>query len=343
MIKIDGSYGEGGGQILRTAVGLSVLTNTPIRINNIRKNRKNPGIKPQHYSSIKIAQKLCDANLEGCKIGSKKIVFEPNKIESKRIEFDIGTAGSITLAFQSIILACIRSNSINTIHLKGGTDVKWSPSWDFFTNVFLNLLKKMGINIDYNLINRGYYPKGGGEAEIKIDKVEKINPFVVKSNQDFSEVNGLINISKLPDHISKRIKHTIIKKSIKKNLKTSIEIDKKDSFSPGVGVTLWSKTDDTAVGSAVIGEKGVSSEEVATKAINRIIKDITSDSTVDVYAFDQIIPYMALACKNGVSECNVRKISKHSETNMWLVKKFLDVKFDIKKQEKSYKINVTRS
>mgnify|MGYP006291849009 FL=1 len=343
MIKIDGSYGEGGGQILRTAIGLSVITNESIEIYNIRKNRANPGIKPQHYSSIKIVKKLCNAEVEGLEIGSKKIVFKPGKIKSGKFKFDIGTAGSVTLAFQSIILDCINSNSTNTIRLIGGTDVKWSPSWEFFTNVFLNLLKKMGINIDYNLINRGYYPKGGGEAEIKIEKVEKIKPFIVNSNLDFSKINGLINISKLPDHISKRIKHTIIKHSIKKNLKTSIEIDKKESFSPGVGVTLWSKTDYTALGSAVIGEKGVSSEEVGKKCISRIIDDIISESTVDVYTFDQIIPYMALACKNGVSECYVRKISRHSETNMWLVKKFLDVKFDIKKEEKSYKINVTRS
>jgi len=340
LIEIDGAHGEGGGQILRTAVGLSVLTNKSIKIYNIRKNRPNPGIKHQHYSSIKIVQQLCNAEVKGLEIGSKKIVFKPGKIKPGKFKFDIDTAGSMTLAFQSIILGCLKSASTNTIHLTGGTDVKWSPTWEFFTNVFLNLLKKMGINVDYNLIKRGYYPRGGGKAEIKIEKVEKIKPFIVKSNQIFSEIKGLVNISKLPDHISKRIKHSVVKQAINEDLKTSIKVDKKDSFSPGVGVTLWSETKDTVIGSAVIGKKGVSSEEVGKKAIDRIIKDISSESNVDFYAFDQIIPYMALACKNGVSECTVRKISNHSETNIWLVKKFLDVEFKIEKKDKHYNVKV---
>lgn len=342
MIKIDGSYGEGGGQILRTAIGLSVLTDKPIEIFNIRKNRPNPGIKTQHYSSIDILKQICGAEVKGLDISSKKIFFKPGKIKAGKFEFDIGTAGSITLAFQSIILGCLKSDKKNTIKITGGTDVKWSPSWDFFTNVFLKLIKRMGICVEPELIKRGYYPKGGGEARITIEKVIDINPFVVTSKQDFSKINGIINISKLPDHISKRIKHACIKETMKKDIKVSIEVEKKDSFSPGVGVTLFSETKNTVLGSSVIGEKGVTSEEVGKKASQKIISDIISDATVDVYAFDQIIPYLALACEKGESEIIVRKISNHAETNMWLVKKFLDVEFDIKKQEKSYKISVSK-
>lgn len=342
MIKIDGSYGEGGGQIFRTAIGLSVLTEKPVEIFNIRKNRPNSGIKPQHYSSINIVKKMCDAEVEGLDISSKKIVFKPGKIKAGKFEFDIGTAGSITLAFQSVILSCLNSDKKNTIKLIGGTDVKWSPSWDFFTNVFLKLIRKMGVCVEPKLIKRGYYPKGGGEAEITIHKVSKIDPFVVNKKQDFSKINGIINISKLPDHIFKRIKRTILKETTKKDIMTSIDVDKYDSFSPGVGVTLFSETKNTVTGSSVIGEKGVTSEEVAKKASNRILNDIESNATVDVYAFDQIIPYIALACENGESEIIARKISNHAETNMWLVKKFLDVEFDIKKQEKSYKISVSK-
>lgn len=341
MIKIDGSYGEGGGQILRTAIGLSVYTDTPIEIYNIRKNRPNPGIKPQHYTAISSVQKLCNAKVDYLEIGSNKLFFKPNKINPGKFKFDIGTAGSITLAFQTIILGCLKSDKKNTIELSGGTDVKWSPSWTFFTNVFLNLLSKMGINIEARLINRGYYPKGGGKGEIKIEKISKIKPFFVNSKQDFSTIKGIINISKLPDHISKRINHTIIKNTTKNNLKIYINVLKNDSYSPGVGVTLWSETKDTVIGSSVIGEKGVTSEEVGKKVSNRIIKDILSNSTVDVYSFDQIIPYIAIACKNGDSEIIVRKLSKHAETNMWIVKKFLDVEFEIIEQEKNFRVIVS--
>ena len=258
MIKIDGSYGEGGGQILRTAIGLSVLTDRPVEIFNIRKNRPNPGIKPQHYSSINIVKKICDAEVKGLDISSKKIIFKPGKIKAGKFEFDIGTAGSITLAFQSVILGCLKSDKKNTIKLIGGTDVKWSPSWDFFTNVFLKLIKKMGVCVEPVLIKRGYYPKGGGIAKITIDKVADINPFIVKSKQDFSKIKGIINISKLPDHIFKRIKHTCIKETMKKDIRASIEVEKEDSFSPGVGVTLFSEIKNTVLGSSVIGEKGIS-------------------------------------------------------------------------------------
>ncbi len=341
MIKIDGSFGEGGGQILRTAIGLSVYTDTPIEIYNIRKNRRNPGIKPQHYTAISSVQKICNAELDFLEIGSNKLFFKPGEIKPGKFKFDIGTAGSITLAFQPIILGCLKSNKKNTIELSGGTDVKWSPSWDFFTKVFLNLLNKMRINIEARLINRGYYPKGGGKGEIKIEKVRNIKPFFVNSKQDFEDIKGIINISKLPDHISKRINHTIIKNATKNNLRTSIDIEKNNSFSPGVGVSLWSETKETVLGSTVMGEKGVTSEEVGKKASNRIIKDILSNSTVDIYSFDQIIPYLAIASKNKDSEIIVRKISKHAETNMWLVKKFLDVEFEIIEQEKNFKIRIS--
>jgi len=339
LIKIDGSYGEGGGQILRTALGLSVLTNKPVEIYNIRKNRSNPGIKPQHFSAIKIIQQICDAETSGLSVGSNKLVFKPNEVKQGKYNFDIGTAGSVTLVFQAIILSVLNSNKKIEFNLVGGTDVKWSPSWDFFEKVFLGLLNKIGVKVESNLKKRGYYPKGGGEAYIKINPVSKIIPLKLQ-NSNFNKVQGLVHISDLPDHINKRIKHTAVKTLLKEDINAEIHTQRCQTNSPGVGITLWIKNSNMFLGSCVIGERGVSSETVGKKAAEKIINETEKNATLDVYSFDQIVPYLALASEKGISKCYISRVSKHAETNMWLVKKFLDVDFDLIYKDKGIEVNV---
>ena len=342
MIEIDGSYGEGGGQILRNTIALSTITKKPVKITNIRANRPNPGIKAQHYVAIKSIQKLCDAEVEGLEIGSSKITFYPGEIKGGRYRFDIGTAGSITLVFQACILASVQTKKPIKITLTGGTDVKWSPAWDYFEHVFLPLLHKTGVDVKPHLVKRGYYPKGGGEAEIEIKPIETIKPLKLSDHQVFSEVKGIVHIGSLPENISTRIKHTVIKTLLKKAFMTSIKIDKSKTLSPGTGVTLWAESKDTILGVAVLGEKGVTSEEVGEKAVLNIIREIESGATLDVYAFDQLLPYMVLACKNGVSSCKIRELSNHASTNMWLLQQFFDVDFEALQNETNIHIKIRR-
>lgn len=340
MIKIDGSYGEGGGQILRNAIALSTITKNPVKIVNIRANRPNPGIKAQHYVAIKSIQEMCDAEVEGLEIGSSELTFSPGEIKGGKYKFDIGTAGSITLVFQACILATVKTQESITITLTGGTDVKWSPTWDYFEHVFLPLLSKTGMNVKAHLIKRGYYPKGGGEAKIEIQPIETIKPLKLSDNQEFTEIKGIVHIGSLPDNISNRIKHSVIKTLLKKAFMTSIEVDKSKTLSPGTGVTLWAESKDTILGAAVLGEKGVTSEEVGEKAALSIVKEIESNATLDIYAFDQILPYMVLACENDESSCRVRELSNHASTNMWLLQQFFDVNFEAVQNETNIHIKV---
>jgi RNA 3'-phosphate cyclase len=333
LITIDGSYGEGGGQILRNAVALSTITNKPVKITDIRANRPNPGIKAQHYVALKSIAEICNAETKGLEIGSTSVTFKPGKIKGGKYKFEVGTAGSITLAFQAIILSMLKTKEPVTISLTGGTDVRWSPSWNYFENVFLPLIKKMGVNVFPRLILRGYYPKGGGEAVITINPVKKIQPLKIDKPEYHSEVNGLINISNLPDHIIARMKKTVIKTLLKNDLQTKIDVDQSTSLSPGVGVTLWSKPKDTIIGCAVLGEKDISSEEIGKKVSETLFKEIEAETTLDVHAFDQVLPYMALAKGNGVSKCIVRELSSHASTNMWLIQQFLDVNFEALQSE----------
>ena len=338
MLTIDGSHGEGGGQILRYAIALSVFSKKDVLIKNIRAKRPKPGLRPQHLTAISCMKTLCNANVEGLFIGSSNLLFKPKDITTGYYNFDIGTAGSITLIFQACILSALKSKSIINIKIKGGTDVKWSPSWAYFTNVFLPIICSMGIKIDFELIKRGYYPKGGGEALIKIHTIKNINSIKLENNNYFDNISGIIHVSNLPEHIVKRIKHSAIQQAVKNNLQISIRIDESPALSPGVGVTIWSKSGFSILGSCFLGEIGIPAEKIGIDAVNLLIEEIKSKATIDSYAFDQILPYMVIA--KDTSICHVKKLSNHSNTAIWLLKQFFDFKIDISRHENSIFIKV---
>jgi RNA 3'-phosphate cyclase len=283
---------------------------------------------------------MCNAETTGLEIGSPTLTFKPNDFKGGDYKFDIGTAGSITLAFQAIILASLKAKEPVTIKLTGGTDVKWSPSWDYFKNVFLNLLQKTGINVDAKLLKRGYYPKGGGIAEITIHPCINIKPLILDDFKEYKNVNGIINISNLPDYISTRIKNTAIKTLLKNDIISSLEIDQTESLSPGTGITIWSNNNNSILGSAFLGERGLRSEEIGKNAVMNLLKEIKSEVTLDSYALDQLLPYMTLAKKNGKSTCIVQNISTHAQTIMWLIQQFFDIDFQAKQVENNIVISI---
>jgi RNA 3'-terminal phosphate cyclase (ATP) len=336
VLTIDGSYGEGGGQIVRTAVALSVITKRPIEITNIRAGRPITGLRPQHYAALSCLRTICDADVEGLSVHSTNLRFTPHDIKPGTFTFDIGTAGSMTLVFQACLLSAFHASAPLTIFLRGGTDVRWCPSWDYFTHVFLQLISKIGIRTDVKLFKRGYYPTGGGEASLTIHPVEKLVPFSAQDPQSFTEMSGIIHRANLPDHISTRMKHAAIKIAMKQNLHSSIQVETAPSSSSGTGITLWSVSDQTILGSTVLGEKTVSAEIVGETAANHLIQEIRSGATLDCYAIDQMLPYFILAPKG--STCLVREISNHTQTNMWLIKQFFPVDFEVTAQQNVHRV-----
>lgn len=338
MLSIDGSYGEGGGQIVRTAVALSVLTNTPISITNIRANRPVPGLRPQHYTAVSCMQSMCQAKTEGLAIGSSKLTFTPGAILPGSYTFDVGTAGSITLVFQTCLLSALRTTVPITIRLKGGTDVRWAPSWDYFAHVFLPLIHKIGVNTEIHLQSRGYYPAGGGDATMTISPTERLRPFQVIDPQSFSEMHGIINIAGLPDHIATRMKHAAMKTALNHHLQAFLQVEPSSSASSGTGIVVWSETDETVLGANVLGEKGVSAEQIGESAATQLCQEIVSGATVDHYAIDQLLPYLVYAPKG--SSCLVRQLSNHAYTHMWLLKQFFPVTFELAQQQQCMRIAV---
>jgi RNA 3'-terminal phosphate cyclase (ATP) len=338
MLEIDGSYGEGGGQIVRTAVALSVLTNQPIHIQNIRANRPIPGLRPQHFTALSCIQALCDAEVDGLSINSKTLKFTPHTIKPGNYSFDVGTAGSMTLVFQACLLSGLKTPGPLTIHLQGGTDVRWAPSWDYFASVFLPLVKKLGVNAEVRLIKRGYYPTGGGEAVLTIHPTDHLVSFQVDEPQLFHEMQGIIHLANLPDHIGTRMKHAAIRTAVQHDLRSSLRIDAAPSSSPGTGITLWSTSEATILGSTILGEKKISAELVGEQAARQLLQEITSGATLDLYAIDQLLPYLAYAPKQ--STCLIRELSTHTNTNMWLMKQFFPVDFEVSPQQNIMRITV---
>ena len=336
MLLIDGSYGEGGGQIVRTAVALSVLIRQPIKITNIRAQRPIPGLRPQHYTALACIQKICDAEVEGVSVNSTSLTFTPRDIKPGTYTFDIGTAGSMTLVFQACLLSAFHTSTPLTIKLRGGSDVRWAPSWDYFASVFLPLISKIGIKTETKLVKRGYYPTGGGEAILTIYPTEKLIPFHAEEPQNFTEMHGIIHRANLPEHISTRMKHAAINIAMNNNLRSNIQIDATVSSSPGTGITLWSASGPTILGSTLLGEKTISAQVVGETAANQLIHEIKSGATIDRYAIDQILPYLVLAPKG--SACLIREISNHTKTNMWLIKQFFNIDFEVTPQQTAMRV-----
>lgn len=327
MIHIDGSYGEGGGQILRYGIALSVYTKQPITITDIRAKRDNPGLRPQHFTAVSCIKKICNAQTQGLHIGSKKLMFIPGEIQPDTYYFDIGTAGSICLIFQTCILSLLQTPKPITIHMIGGTDVPWAPTWDYFTNIFLSLLKKMGILITATLTKRGYYPKGAGKATITIQPLQSIKQITFDTTALYETIHATITTSKLPAHIQKRIKHTLIQQSIQQNLQCHIKTNTSDAESPGVVTTLWTSSPNI-LGTTILGKKAVPSEQIAKQAFQNIFNDIKNNTTIDSYAIDQLLPYIALAHESTTA--TLSHLTNHTKTTMWLLQQFFNQNISFK-------------
>ncbi|WMW23858.1 RNA 3'-terminal phosphate cyclase [Methanolobus sediminis] len=334
MIEIDGSYGEGGGQILRTAIALSAIIGEDIHVTNIRRNRPKEGLKPQHLMSIETAGMLCDADIKGAFPGSTDIFFSPSEIKGVNDTISIGTAGSIPLLMQAIMPIAAFAKEKTKLRISGGTDVAWSPSIDYLKEVTLKALKMMGYQADITLIERGYYPKGGGIAEIEI------TPSVLKGFYRTSEnknenniIHGISHCSRLPDHVAKRQAESAIKIIGETGKEADIGITSDNFRSTGSGITLWSGL----CGSVSIGKKGLPAEKVGEYAAKEMLDELLSGAEVDVHLADQLIPYLGLA---GEGSFTVREVSKHCLTNIHITEKMLDVRFSINYGKKKEPVEI---
>jgi RNA 3'-terminal phosphate cyclase (GTP) len=345
MIILDGSSGEGGGQIVRTALALSSLTGQPFRVTNIRSGRQEPGLKAQHVHCVKALQQLCGAKADGAEVGSTELLYVPGKIAAKNLTIDIGTAGSITLLLQAVLLPCMFGQKTHTLTLIGGTDTEWSMPIDYFTNVLIPQYKRL-CGLDVKVLKRGYYPKGGGMVQLTIKPEIKRNEFEtfeafqsILKHKSFSLIeHGELASIKGTSHASKSLagaqvaeRQASAAKQALAHFKVPIDItvEYADTLSTGSGITLWaifSKNYDidvenpVRIGADALGAQGKTSEKVGQEAAEKLIKEIESKAPVDSHLADNLIPLLAL-CKP--SSIKTSHITSHTRTNIQVVEAFL--------------------
>lgn len=338
MIQIDGSVGEGGGQMLRTSVSLSAVTGEPVRISNIRFKRNNPGLAPSHMAALEAVAKISDAEVEGLYRGSKEIMFNPHELLGGNFEFDIGTAGSISLVLLSCIAPAALSKSTVTVNIKGGTDVNWSPPIDYLRMVHFPLLSKFGPFCDLELQSRGFYPEGGGEVTMEISPVPRLSEIAISSPGEVRSIDGIAYAQNLPTDVASRIKQSAIK-ALAGSREVRIETDVRRGQSTGAGIVLAAECDNTMLGANLLGARGVRSEVLGENCSLNLMETIRSGATVDEHMTDQILLYMALA--EGSSTVLAEELTSHAETDIWVIEKFLGKRFVIDRQAKLVRISTT--
>lgn len=354
MLLIDGSYKEGGGQIIRTAMALSVLTQKPFQAVNIRHKRPRPGLKHQHLTCIRALQKLANARAVGVHLGSEMIEFFPGRVRPGLLSLNIGTAGSITLLLQSLMVPVIFADGTVRLKITGGTDTKWSIPMDYFVNVILPVFEIFS-SVKIQRIRRGYYPKGQGFLELLItprfnlqntgnfDEFisllrARVPSFSFTVRSALSEIRGVSAASqqlKRADVARRQAQGAV--QRIAGLFPITIEEQYEQTASIGTVITLWADFRDTTVriGSDALGEKGVRSEKIGEAAAVKLLDFLNSDAAVDPHLADNMIPLLALV---GGS-IKTTEITGHILSNIYVCEKFLDVRFSVNDEKNQLTVN----
>jgi RNA 3'-phosphate cyclase len=261
MLELDGSQGEGGGQTVRTALSLSVITGTPFHITEVRAGRPEPGLKPQHLAGVQLMQRLSSAEVKGASIGSRELTFRPGTLTGGRVEFDVGTAGSLTLLVQTVLPALVTSSKPTELVLTGGTDVRWSPPVDHYRMVLLPLLRRMGAHVELEVVRRGFYPKGGGLVRLRVEG-GPLSPMRLEERGGLVRVRGRACVQNLPEKVADRMLASAAAEVPGMTREREVAVGP----SPGAVLTLAAEYEGTVLGASALGERGVPAERVGREA-----------------------------------------------------------------------------
>ena len=329
FLVIDGSQGEGGGQVLRTALTLSILTQTPIEVINIRAKRNKPGLLRQHLTSVKAAQSISEAKTEGVELGATRIRFSPKKVKPGDYHFSIGTSGSTVLVAQTIFPVLALAQEPSTITFEGGTHNGMSPSLCFFKESYLPALQQMGVNTHVDITSLGFYPAGGGHWRLTIHPTDKLIPIdVLTAGSEFEKEPQRCSfkalMSNLPDFIGQ--KEVAMGRKVL-GWETALgEVEQHHTIGPGNSFQAKIKGNGITSLFEQTGEVGVSSERVAKRCTGRVKKFLKAGAAVEEHLADQLLIPMALA---GGGEFTTTEPSLHTKTNIDVIQNFLDINIQV--------------
>ena len=318
MLHLDGSYGEGGGQILRTALALAAVTRVPVRIEHLRAGRPKPGLRPQHLTAVQALARVCQSEVTGAHLSSQALTFSPGAPQSGHYLVDVaektGSAGAVSLIAQALLPPLLMAGAPTTIILKGGTHVPWSPPVHYLSQVFLPALASLGARVELSLERWGWYPKGGGEIRLKITPARTLVGVEWRSPAAPAAFRALSAASKLPEHVARRQASRLMARLQEI---VPVEIVPASGQDPGSFLFLWGPR----AGFSALGARGKPAEHVADEVAEAYLAFNRSNAALDPHLADQILLYLALA--KGPSTFTTAAVTSHLLTNAWVIEQFL--------------------
>ncbi len=329
MLTIDGSYGEGGGQILRSSLTLSTILSQPFRLLNIRAKRKNGGLAAQHLTAVQAATAICQAKVKGAELGSSELTFEPHSKPMAGVyEFDVaearqgGSAGAATLVLQTVLLPLMLADQASLVTVRGGTHVAWSPPFHYLQEVFLPMMAQLGFQATAELLAWGWYPAGQGEIQVTISaKTPSQFGSDWQQRGALKQIRGLAVAANLTASIAQRMADRASKLLNQAGLPVDIEPQRVRSVSEGAGIFLIAEYEASRAGFSALGQRGKSSEQVAEDAVKKLLAFQQSGAVLDEYLTDQLILPLALA--GQPITVSAACLSPHTLTNIWVAEQFL--------------------
>ena len=340
MLTINGSHGEGGGQVLRTTLALAALTGQAVRIDNIRAGRRKPGLHAQHLTGLLAAARLCNAAVEGACLGSQTLIFRPGSPpQAGEYHFDVaeqrkgGSAGAVTLVLQTVLLPLAWADGPSRVTIRGGTHVAWSPPYQYLERVYLPMLKRMGINARARLTRWGWYPKGGGEVTVAMEGVlgRNLEPQHLLERGELRRLHGLSAYAHLPDHVGERQARQVGKVLQAAGLELAVQVVDATSRSGhgGIGsaLMLFAEGEGWVAGFSALGKRGKPAERVADEAGADFLCWWHSGAAVEMHLADQLI--LPLALTGGPSSFTTCRVTQHLLTNAWVVEQLVPVHVEV--------------
>ena len=322
MLTIDGSFGEGGGQILRSSLALSMITGTPFRIENIRANRDPPGLGRQHLTSVTSAAQVCGAAVDGAELRSKELTFRPGRVTPGDYTFSIGSAGSTTLVLQTVLLALLVGDHGSTLTLEGGTHNPFAPPLDFLDKAFLPLINRMGPRVETALEQPGFAPRGGGRLIATVRPAKALKPFNLLERGPVMRRLAKAVVAGLPRTIAER-ELAVVRERLGWSRDEGEVVELPEAFGPGNIVTLEVESKHVTEVFTGVGTRGVRAEQVAATAAAAAARYLAADVPVGDCLADQLLLPLALA---GGGSYQTLALTRHAETNIAVIQKFLDVR-----------------
>jgi RNA 3'-terminal phosphate cyclase (ATP) len=324
MLVLDGSHGEGGGQILRTAISLAAVLGQAVRLENIRAGRSKPGLRPQHLTAVRALAQVTRAEVRGADLGSQELTFRPGKSQPGDYFFDVaektGSAGSVTLIAQTLLAVLLRAPRPSTLLLRGGTHVPWSPPAHYLQYVFLPALAQLGARVHLTIHRWGWYPRGGGEIRLELTPAPSLTGVDWRRPPGLADFRALSAACRLPEHVIRRQAARL-----QARLGESLEVEclEAPGLDPGSLVLLWGPQ----AGFNALGARGKPAEKVADEVAEAFLRFQDRQAAVDRHLADQIVLYLALA--QGPSRLITAELSSHLLTNLWVIEQFLGPTFQV--------------